>query len=154
PRRSPRWASRARDRGQRQRARDGPPAGHRSGGHVPPARDGKRGRPRRAPRRSPRPARARLRRLGRGYGDLGRRPPLPPKSPATAAKDVNAPPAGNVNLPGRRRLTVTVLVPSKTTVTSAGSLTEKRSGDRDARFSFGPVVSVANATVLVTVATG
>ena len=76
--------------------------------------------------------------LGRGYGYLIGRPSLPAKSRATAANDVNGPPAGNVNLPGRSRRTVTVLVPSKTAVTSAGSLIEKRSGDRDTRFNCRP----------------
>ena len=61
--------------------------------------------------------------------------------------EVNAPPGGTLNLPGTSRRSVTVLAPSKTTVTSPGSLMESRGAARETIFSLGPVVSVANVTV-------
>jgi hypothetical protein len=83
-----------------------------------------------------------------------RRPSFPAKSRAIATNEVKAPPGGTLNLPGTSRRDVTVLVPSKTTVASPGSLIEKRGTARETIFSLGPVVSVANVTVSRNVVTG
>ena len=91
---------------------------------------------------------------GGRYGYVSVRPSFPAKSRAAAVNDEKAPPGAILKRPGMRRRRVTVRLPSKITVTSAGSLILNVSGEDERSRRRGPVLSTAKGTVCFVVRDG